>query len=47
MPRTICAVYGEGTEAERTEKQFARFKFGNFNLENQERLPAQMIRLKH
>ena len=34
----ICAVYGEGAIAERTmRKWFARFKTGDFNLEDQER----------
>ena len=34
----ICAVYGEGAVAERTvRKWFARFKAGDFNLEDQER----------
>ena len=34
----ICAVYDEGTVAERTvQKWFARFKAGDFNLEDQER----------
>jgi len=34
----ICAVYGEGAVAERTmRKWFARFKTGDFNLEDQER----------
>ena len=34
----ICAVYDEGTVAERTvQKWFARFKAGDFNLEHQER----------
>ena len=34
----ICAVYGEGAIAERTvRKWFARFKAGDFNLEDQER----------
>jgi len=34
----ICTVYGEGAVAERTvRKWFARFKAGDFNLEDQER----------
>ncbi|XP_012060168.1 PREDICTED: histone-lysine N-methyltransferase SETMAR-like [Atta cephalotes] len=34
----ICAVYGDGAIAERTvRKWFARFKAGDFNLEDQER----------
>ncbi|XP_018046256.1 PREDICTED: histone-lysine N-methyltransferase SETMAR-like [Atta colombica] len=34
----ICAVYGEGAVSERTvRKWFARFKAGDFNLEDQER----------
>jgi len=34
----ICAVYGEGAIAERTvRKWFARFKAGDFNLNDQER----------
>jgi len=33
----ICAVYGEGAVVERTvRKWFARFKAGDFNLEDQE-----------
>jgi len=33
----ICAVYGEGAVAERiVRKWFARFKAGDFNLEDQE-----------
>jgi len=33
----ICAVYGEGAAAKRTvRKWFAKFKAGDFNLENQE-----------
>jgi len=33
----ICAVYGEGAVGERTvRKWFARFKTGDFNLEDQE-----------
>jgi len=36
--QTRCAVYGEGAVAERTvRKWFARFKTGDFNLEDQER----------
>ncbi|XP_043493637.1 histone-lysine N-methyltransferase SETMAR-like [Polistes fuscatus] len=39
----ICAVYGEDAVAERTvQKWFARFKAGNFDLEDQE-LPAGML----
>jgi len=33
----ICAVYDEDPIAERTVRRFARFKVGDFNLENQER----------
>jgi len=47
----ISAVYGEGAVAERTvRKWFARFKVGDFNLEDQEcpSRPSYMkIRLKH
>jgi len=35
----ICAVYGEDAVVEKTvRKWFARFKVGDFNLEDQERL---------
>jgi hypothetical protein len=33
--RSICAVYGENSSAERTaQKWFARFKHGNFDMSN-------------
>ena len=36
--QTRCAVYGEGAVSERTvQKWFAKFKAGDFNLEDQER----------
>jgi len=39
MPHKICAVYGEDAVVEKTvRKWFARFKVGDFNLEDQERL---------
>ena len=39
----ICVVYGEDAVAERTvRKWFARFKTGDFNLEDQERPSPQM-----
>ena len=47
----ICAVYGDGAIADRTvRKWFARFKAGDFNLEDQEcpgRPPLIKIRSKH
>ena len=40
----ICAVYGEGAVAERTvRKWFARFKTGDFNLEDQKRPDRSFI----
>jgi len=39
----ICTIYGEGIVAERTvRKWFARFKAGDFNLEDHDRSPPQM-----